>query len=54
MDIFPLLLITVLSWTYLLTPRLGQDALQTVDPPPIYYMPHPHLYCIIYACISTC
>ena len=30
MDTFPSLLIIALSWTYPLTPRLGQDALWTV------------------------
>ena len=39
------LLVIALSWTYLLTPRLGQDALRTVRLPPIYYMPYPHSYC---------
>ena len=30
----PSLLVTVLSWTYSPIPRLGQDALRTVHPPP--------------------
>ena len=30
MDTLPSLLVTVLSWTYSLIPRLGQDALRTV------------------------
>ena len=47
-------LVIALSWTYLLTPRLGQDALRTVRLPPIYYMPYPRLYCTFYACIGTC
>ena len=34
MDTLPSLLVTVLSWTYSLIPRLGQDALRTVHPFP--------------------
>ena len=48
MDTLPSLLVTALSWTYLLTPRWGQDALQTVrfapyllhdlSPPLLYHL----------------
>jgi hypothetical protein len=53
---FPLLLVIALSWTYLLTPRLGQDALWTVCSSPyllhtlpsllLYYL-HVHQYLLM-------
>ena len=46
MDTLPLLLVTVLSWTYSLIPRLGQDALRTVHLLPylLHALPLPLLY----------
>ena len=45
-DTFLLLLVIALSWTYLLTPRLGQDALQTACLLPylLHALPSPLLY----------
>ena len=42
MDTLPSLLVTVLSWTYLLIPRRGQDALRTVRLSPLS-ITHPTL-----------
>ena len=46
MDTLPSLLVIALSWTYLLIPRLGQDALRTVHPSPylLHALPSPLLY----------
>ena len=53
----PLLLVIALGWTYLLTPRLGQDALWTMRflpyllhalPSPLLYYLHVHQYLLMH------
>ena len=50
---FPLLLVIALSWTYLLTPRLGQDALRTVRSSPYLLHALPSLL-LYYLCVHQC
>ena len=57
MDTLPPLLVIALSWTYLLTPRLGQDALRTVHPLPylLHAIPSPLLYHLrMHQCLLMC